>query len=1189
VRKWITGFFFFILLFSSVLADTSNVWLENFSVSACSVVTVDVCVTDSLGHYVRGLGLSNFNFVENDSLIPTPPLAILSDCPPCTTCVDIVIFIDMSTSMDDDVARLRAEIPRFVAGISGTDYRISIIRFNGCSAYNRRIIRTDFSSSFCHYEEAGPDLWATSEDEFSCLFDASYDVYWGSGYEDQYGAMVMATDSLDFRDGCRVCYLLFTDERPQTDTGCEPYLDESEESLEWIIAYLNEHGIDCFPITPHDGEFEYWWSGGESPERRYYTGYYRLGPETGGGWFYLYSEDFGALVDSITASISSEPCCYAFSYITREICEDTTALLVNVVFPGGVGSVDTMYLSPCPPTPTEYIPYPCGGITTCSEQEISVLLPEVAHIDSDAVVLRVDSSDYTIRDTELTILDRNRLLFVPSTPFENGDTVAFSVPSAVDIFSCEDEMDVCRFIVDTEPPYVVSTYPEEAETLRVPPDSIVFVIADDIAGIDASSVSVDDFTLIIRGDTIRDFSLSYSDGMALLSDFPGLSGDYTVCIRGVLDAPTYTYCPPNEMDEFCLSFTARLVTMDEYLPVIFARAMDTIFVPLISSSSEGEEIASLHLLWGVSPDVAFPIGATVLLPDWTIDSLFIDEDAGTLYLEAAGSPVMVDDGDTLLFVMARVRQDVSGGDFSPLYLMDVTFNDNYPFTRLYNGLVYIDWNLVPWMVDLVFNRVPPTPQELTLTFGVSSAGTDGFDCGLDVIRLPPIPDRVNAYFLIDDSLFWALSRDIRCDTCGFPVVWTLVTEGEEDARFEWNPELFPEGEFFINNWFDMRRDGTSFEFGLDETLTISWTQPAIEEGRVELFRGWNLVSFPLFPTVDDWHQLFPESPAAGFLYDPEYGRYISDADILRGKGYWVLSLVDTFYIIPGERQDGYRVQLFDGWNMISALSDTVEFAPTTSPPGALVFDEAYSFDPVGRRYVSSDTLIPGKGYWVLAASNCILSIGTGELHKRGSSPVWVGEVSCGKDVVEFGYSPDSKDGPDRNDVPIPPMPPETVEGNRLHFIRGEISLARDISPDAEFLLYYPGGDGKLVPPPETVVKLLEGDKQIFSASEVKEFELPEGRYRLLVEILPDEPLILFPAYPNPFNSSVTISWFQNGNGKVNLSLYNILGEKVLNWEIEGERGNNQYLFSPDGLSSGIFFYRVKFDGHSRTGKMLFVK
>ena len=89
--------------------------------------------------------------------------------------------------------------------------------------------------------------------------------------------------------------------------------------------------------------------------------------------------------------------------------------------------------------------------------------------------------------------------------------------------------------------------------------------------------------------------------------------------------------------------------------------------------------------------------------------------------------------------------------------------------------------------------------------------------------------------------------------------------------------------------------------------------------------------------------------------------------------------------------------------------------------------------------------------------------------------------------------------------------------------------------------------------------------------------------------------ILQQNFPNPFNSSTLISYYLPKKGKVNLEVYNILGQririlaereeepglKIISWEGKDDRGLN--------VPTGIYFYRLTAQDFVDTKKMVYLK
>jgi len=79
-------------------------------------------------------------------------------------------------------------------------------------------------------------------------------------------------------------------------------------------------------------------------------------------------------------------------------------------------------------------------------------------------------------------------------------------------------------------------------------------------------------------------------------------------------------------------------------------------------------------------------------------------------------------------------------------------------------------------------------------------------------------------------------------------------------------------------------------------------------------------------------------------------------------------------------------------------------------------------------------------------------------------------------------------------------------------------------------------------------------------------------------------------YPNPFNPSTTIEYSIPERGNVVLTLYNVLGSKVMNLVNEfREAGQYKYNFIADGLSSGIYFYKLSVNDFSSIKKMILLR
>lgn len=83
---------------------------------------------------------------------------------------------------------------------------------------------------------------------------------------------------------------------------------------------------------------------------------------------------------------------------------------------------------------------------------------------------------------------------------------------------------------------------------------------------------------------------------------------------------------------------------------------------------------------------------------------------------------------------------------------------------------------------------------------------------------------------------------------------------------------------------------------------------------------------------------------------------------------------------------------------------------------------------------------------------------------------------------------------------------------------------------------------------------------------------------------------LHPAYPNPFNSSTIIKFDLSQRMKVELKIYDLLGQEVMTLAIGTyEAGAHRLTLSADKLSSGIYFLHLQTPSTIRTQKLLLLK
>ena len=130
----------------------------------------------------------------------------------------------------------------------------------------------------------------------------------------------------------------------------------------------------------------------------------------------------------------------------------------------------------------------------------------------------------------------------------------------------------------------------------------------------------------------------------------------------------------------------------------------------------------------------------------------------------------------------------------------------------------------------------------------------------------------------------------------------------------------------------------------------------------------------------------------------------------------------------------------------------------------------------------------------------------------------------------------------------------------------------------------------------TTQKILAGtnaykqDKQTIS---VRQYQ-SECSDTMFSAIEPDknipETFTLLSAYPNPFNPVTTINYTIHSPGRVNLTVYNVVGKKIVTLVDEFQNANTyRYTFNGSELSSGVYFCQLTHGSIIETRKLLLAR
>ena len=83
---------------------------------------------------------------------------------------------------------------------------------------------------------------------------------------------------------------------------------------------------------------------------------------------------------------------------------------------------------------------------------------------------------------------------------------------------------------------------------------------------------------------------------------------------------------------------------------------------------------------------------------------------------------------------------------------------------------------------------------------------------------------------------------------------------------------------------------------------------------------------------------------------------------------------------------------------------------------------------------------------------------------------------------------------------------------------------------------------------------------------------------------------LFQNYPNPFNPSTNIEYFLEQDSKVEIKIFDILGNHIITL-VDGYKtsGKHKEKFIVNNLSSGVYFYSIKVNGIQKTKSMVLLR
>lgn len=258
--------------------------------------------------------------------------------------------------------------------------------------------------------------------------------------------------------------------------------------------------------------------------------------------------------------------------------------------------------------------------------------------------------------------------------------------------------------------------------------------------------------------------------------------------------------------------------------------------------------------------------------------------------------------------------------------------------------------------------------------------------------------------------------------------------------------------------------------------------------------------------------------------------------------------------------------LVNGWNLLSVPIIKSDYYTANLFPQAT--SDAFTFY---GSYETTDTLIPGNGYW--------LKTPAGNVYQAGG---YITELSV---PVQTGWN---MVGSLTNPINVSSI--------------GSIPGGMTTSP---FYSYNPGAGSyetatTVMPMVGYWVKTSDAGTLVFGGATtlskivvVPTNELPPpppGEWDVSSDVIPKK-FALYTNYPNPFNPTTTIRFDIPKPTRVTLRVFNVLGQEVARLinGAEYDAGEYQIPFDGSRLGSGMYFYRLEAEKFTNVKTMLLLK
>ena len=130
--------------------------------------------------------------------------------------------------------------------------------------------------------------------------------------------------------------------------------------------------------------------------------------------------------------------------------------------------------------------------------------------------------------------------------------------------------------------------------------------------------------------------------------------------------------------------------------------------------------------------------------------------------------------------------------------------------------------------------------------------------------------------------------------------------------------------------------------------------------------GWNLIGLSVNNDNTFYIDLFENSIENSLYYFNEDGVYTSVNNLQPGEGYWLRFELPYIANISGEVINSLTINLTEGWNLISGITNSITLDSIDDPQDLIVSGTLFKYN---GNYIVTETVDPGCGYWLRSSGD----------------------------------------------------------------------------------------------------------------------------------------------------------------------------------------------------------------------------